>query len=57
MDILKSNEYFWDKGSNTPSYQNALSPCGSVMTIIIIIKNIIDIIIANAAFPAVIPCN
>ena len=37
MDILKSNEYFWDKGSNTPSYQNALSPCGSVMTIIIII--------------------
>jgi hypothetical protein len=27
------------------------------MTIIIIIKNIIDIIIANAAFPAVIPCN
>ena len=34
---LKSEEYFWNKGSNTPSYQNALSPCGSVMTIIIII--------------------
>jgi len=34
---LKSNEYFWNKGSNTPSYQNALSPCGRVMTIIIII--------------------
>jgi short subunit fatty acids transporter len=37
MDILNSNEYFWDKGSDIPSYQNALSPCGSVMTIIIII--------------------